>query len=76
MVSSNVEIHTNLSEKTSANDGMPSFSKDGKSIVFRSGRSGSFDLYVMPVDKPDKTVRNTDGKVKIIFMCCRRPVMK
>jgi Tol biopolymer transport system component len=32
------------------NDGFPSFSPDGKEIVFRSGRGGSKNLYIMGVD--------------------------
>jgi len=67
IISSDGGIHKNLSEKISANDGMPSFSKDGKTLVFRSGRSGTFDLYVMPVVEPDNAMRITDSKGKDNF---------
>ncbi|MEX0777243.1 MAG: DPP IV N-terminal domain-containing protein [Phycisphaeraceae bacterium] len=33
-----------------ANDAMPAFSLDGKSIAFASDRSGNWDIYIMPVD--------------------------
>jgi Tol biopolymer transport system component len=37
----------NLSRESPSHDSYPSFSGDGRLIVFRSGRSGHFDLYVM-----------------------------
>jgi len=40
----------NLTPGSRGSDGQPSFSGDGKRIAFRSGRSGSFDLYVMNAD--------------------------
>jgi Tol biopolymer transport system component len=40
----------NLSRDTPSHDSYPSFSGDGKLIVFRSGRNGHFDLYVMNSD--------------------------
>jgi Tol biopolymer transport system component len=44
-----------------ANDGFPSFSPDGKQLVFRSGRSGQKNLYVMDADGSDVR-RLTEGK--------------
>ncbi len=44
-----------------ANDGFPSFSPDGKKIVFRSGRDGSKNLHVMKSDGSDIR-RLTEGK--------------
>jgi Tol biopolymer transport system component len=46
----------NLTPNTPGNDGMPDFSGDGKSIVFRSGRTGNFDIYLMNSD--GSNVRN------------------
>jgi Tol biopolymer transport system component len=43
------------------NNGFPSFSPDGKRIVFRSGRGGSKNLYVMNADGT-KVRRLTKGK--------------
>jgi Tol biopolymer transport system component len=40
----------NLTPKSPGNDSHPSFSGDGKLIVFRSGRTGTFDLYLMHAD--------------------------
>ncbi len=40
----------NLTPDSRGNDGYPSFSGDGKQIVFRSGRSGSFELYLINAD--------------------------
>ncbi len=40
----------NLTPNTPGFDGNPSFSGDGKQIVFRSGRNGSIDLYLMNAD--------------------------
>jgi Tol biopolymer transport system component len=40
----------NLTPQSAGNDSYPSFSGDDKRIVFRSGRSGQFDLYVMNAD--------------------------
>jgi len=40
----------NLTEDTDANDGVAGFSPDGKKIVFRSSRSGNFELYTMNLD--------------------------
>jgi len=40
----------NLTPNTPGFDGFPSFSGDGKYIVFRSGRDGSIDLYLMNAD--------------------------
>lgn len=43
------------------NNGFPSFSPDGKQLVFRSGRDGSKNLYIM--DRDGNGVRRlTDGK--------------
>lgn len=44
----------------SANDGFPSFSPDGKQIVFRSGRGGKKNLHVMDADGSNVR-RLTDG---------------
>jgi Tol biopolymer transport system component len=40
----------NLTPDSPGNDTHPSFSRDGREIVFRSSRSGSFELYVMNSD--------------------------
>ncbi|HEV2982837.1 MAG TPA: hypothetical protein VGX46_00540 [Vicinamibacterales bacterium] len=40
----------NLTPQSAGNNSYPSFSGDDKRIVFRSGRSGQFDLYVMNGD--------------------------
>jgi len=40
----------NLTPNTPGFDGYPSFSGNGKQIVFRSGRNGSLDLYLMNAD--------------------------
>ena len=40
----------NLTPNTPGFDGNPNFSGDGKQIVFRSGRNGSIDLYLMNAD--------------------------
>lgn len=37
----------NLSESVSANEGVAGFSPDGQRLVFRSSRSGNFDLFSM-----------------------------
>jgi len=39
-----------LTPNSHSNEGMPDFSADGKRIVFRSGRSGHPDLYVMSAE--------------------------
>jgi Tol biopolymer transport system component len=46
----------NLTPNTPGNDGLMSFSGDGKYIVFRSGRTGNFDIYIMNSD--GSNVRN------------------
>jgi len=43
----------NLTPESSGNDGFPDFSPDGKQIVFRSGRDGNHELYVMNADGSD-----------------------
>jgi Tol biopolymer transport system component len=43
------------------NDGFPAFSPDGSEIVFRSGRDGSKNLYIMRADGSDVR-RLTEGK--------------
>jgi Tol biopolymer transport system component len=43
------------------NNGFPSFSPDGKQLVFRSGRGGSKNLYVMNADGTEVR-RLTEGK--------------
>jgi Tol biopolymer transport system component len=40
----------NLTPESPGNDGFPSFSGDGRRLVFRSGRTGNFDIYVMNSD--------------------------
>ena len=40
----------NLTPNTPGFDGYPSFSGDGKQIVFLSGKNGSLDLYLMNGD--------------------------
>lgn len=40
----------NLTPNTPGSDGFADFSGDGKSIVFRSGRTGNFDIYLMNAD--------------------------
>jgi Tol biopolymer transport system component len=46
----------NLTPNTPGSDGFAEFSGDGKTIVFRSGRSGNFDIYLMNAD--GSNVRN------------------
>ncbi len=40
----------NLTDGAPGNNGFPSFSPDGKQIVFRSGRDGNHELYLMNAD--------------------------
>lgn len=40
----------NLTEGSDANDAFPDFSPDGAQIVFRSGRAGNHDIYLMNAD--------------------------
>jgi TolB protein len=40
----------NLTEGCAANDGFPDFSRDGRRIVFRSGRDGNHEIYLMDAD--------------------------
>jgi TolB protein len=40
----------NLTLNSPGNDGFPSFSGDGGRIVFRSGRTGNFDIFLMNSD--------------------------
>ncbi len=40
----------NLTQGSDTNNGMPAFSPDAKRIVFRSARSGNFDIYLMDAD--------------------------
>jgi hypothetical protein len=46
----------NLTPDTPGNDGLAEFSADGSRFVFRSGRSGDFDIYLADVD--GSNVRN------------------
>ena len=46
----------NLTPNTPGSDGFADFSGDGRSIVFRSGRTGNFDIYLMNSD--GSNVRN------------------
>jgi len=41
---------TNLTAGSGANNGFPYFSPDGRSIVFRSGRDGNHEIYLMSAD--------------------------
>jgi Tol biopolymer transport system component len=52
--------HKPLTEKA-GNNGFPSFSPDGKQLVFRSGREGSKNLYIMNHDGSGVR-RLTEGK--------------
>jgi Tol biopolymer transport system component len=40
----------NLTPNSPGNDGFPSFSGDGRRLVWRSGRTGNFDIFVMNSD--------------------------
>jgi len=40
----------NLTAGSPANDAWPDFSRDGRRIVFRSGRDGNFEIYLMDAD--------------------------
>jgi Tol biopolymer transport system component len=40
----------NLTSNSPGNDGFPSFSGDGRRLVFRSGRTGNFDIFLMNAD--------------------------
>jgi TolB protein len=57
----------NLSLSVAANDGSPDFSRDGSRLVFRSGRSGVFDIYLMSADDPTSARRITDDPAKDNF---------
>lgn len=46
----------NLTPNTPGSDGFADFSGDGRSIVFRSGRTGNYDIYLMASD--GSNVRN------------------
>ena len=56
----------NLTPNTPGFDGYPSFSGDGKQIVFRSGRSGSLDLYLMNADGSNAR-QLTDDRANDLF---------
>jgi Tol biopolymer transport system component/sugar lactone lactonase YvrE len=43
----------NLTAESNSNDGFAAFSPDGTRLVFRSSRSGNFDIYTMNVDGSD-----------------------
>jgi len=51
----------NLTPNTPGFDGYPSFSGDGKQIVFRSGRNGSLDLYLLNADGSNVRRLTNDG---------------
>lgn len=51
----------NLTPNSAGFDGNPSFSGDGKQIVFRSGRNGSLDLYLMDADGSNVRRLTNDG---------------
>jgi Tol biopolymer transport system component len=51
----------NLTPNTPGFDGYPSFSGDGKQIVFRSGRNGNLDLYLMNADGSNVRRLTNDG---------------
>jgi Tol biopolymer transport system component len=40
----------NLTPNSPGNDGFPSFSGDGRRLVWRSGRTGNFDIFIMNSD--------------------------
>jgi Tol biopolymer transport system component len=40
----------NLTPDSPGNDGFPDFAGDGRRIVFRSGRTGNYDIHVMDAD--------------------------
>jgi TolB protein len=40
----------NLTPNSPGNDGFPSFSGDGRRLVWRSGRAGNFDIFIMNSD--------------------------
>jgi hypothetical protein len=57
---------TNLTARVRGNHGQADFSSDGRHIVFRSGRTGTFQLYLM--DANGGNVRRlTDGPAKKNF---------
>ena len=56
----------NLTEGSDTNNGMPAFSPDGRRIVFRSSRSGNFDLYLMGADGKN-VIQLTDDEAKDNF---------
>jgi Tol biopolymer transport system component len=59
----------NLTPNAPGFDGYPSFSGDGKQIVFTSERNGSFDLYLMNADG-SSIRRLTDDHATNIFPAC------
>jgi Tol biopolymer transport system component len=65
-IRSNGEDRVNLTAGSDTNNGMPAFSPDGRKIVFRSSRSGNFDLYLMNADGSD-LVQLTNDEAKDNF---------
>ena len=51
----------NLTADSPANDGFPDFSPDGQAIVFRSGREGNHEIYLMDADGSNVRRLTHDG---------------
>jgi Tol biopolymer transport system component len=66
----------NLTPNSPGNDSYPSFSGDGKQIVFRSGRGGGSDLYLMNADGTNvrRLTNSSDDKVFPVFSPTSRQI--
>ena len=66
--------HSDILTSESGNNGFPCYSPDGKQIVFRSGRDGSKNLYIM--DRSGANVRRLTKGKWVDTMCHWSPTGK